>query len=221
MKKTEIWLRNYDAVYSFGMEKGHIDIPSDTPEHRRVKKWWQSQVNRTNIPDYQAEKIDFLMKRFNVVRRTKAEKDWDDWKRNFEILTEYVFSHGHHSVSIKEDKRLHYWVMRQRKAYKEERLSLVKIEKLLAIDFVFAEVHQKKTYTTNKNEETWNKMYSQFKEFVHEHGHGRVPAKYEKNMQLGYWVAKQRAVKKSGRMRPDRSAKLDEVGFAWVVPVGR
>ena len=57
--------------------------------------------------------------------------------------------------------------------------------------------------------------------FREQHGNCNVPAKYEENTALGYWVSNQRRdckkYRKGGKspMTEERIAKLEKVGFAW------
>jgi hypothetical protein len=44
-----------------------------------------------------------------------------------------------------------------------------------------------------------------------------VPNRYKEDPPLGFWVDKQRAVFKKGRMDLERKTKLDELGFEFSV----
>jgi len=47
------------------------------------------------------------------------------------------------------------------------------------------------------------------------HGHCNVPRTYPPNQQLAYWVAKQRASKKKGKLDRKTIRRLNELGFCW------
>ena len=55
--------------------------------------------------------------------------------------------------------------------------------------------------------------------FEASHGHMIVPQKYAADG-LGTWVNNTKAKRKVGKLKPDVIAKLDEIGFVWVVPKG-
>ena len=72
------------------------------------------------------------------------------------------------------------------------------------------------------NEAGWVAMVVKLADFKAEHGHCRVPQKAD--LKLGGWVEKQRAAKKrldAGDSGPwitaERVAKLEAIGFDWVV----
>ena len=60
------------------------------------------------------------------------------------------------------------------------------------------------------------------------HGHCKVPQKHPDEPKLGRWVGSQRTYKKKleashpgQRITKERVAKLDELGFEWVVGQGK
>jgi helicase associated protein len=63
----------------------------------------------------------------------------------------------------------------------------------------------------------WEEGFSYFKEFVHEHGHARVPQRYKTKdgYPLGSWTSRQRHRRKS--MEPDRRQRLEMSGWSWDV----
>ena len=67
--------------------------------------------------------------------------------------------------------------------------------------------------------EKWETKFKEFKEFVQQHGHARVPQSHES---LGSWVnASRKEYKKFVKdqkpcwMTPERVALLEEAGFVW------
>ena len=67
----------------------------------------------------------------------------------------------------------------------------------------------------------WLDRYNELTKFAEEYGHCNVPQSYEKNKQLGYWIARQRYQykrKKDGKkshMTPGRIELLENLGFQW------
>jgi len=57
-------------------------------------------------------------------------------------------------------------------------------------------------------------------EFEAENGHMFVPFHYKEKNGLGRFVSNARQLRKSGKMTQEVIAKLDEVGFVWVIPKG-
>jgi len=57
-------------------------------------------------------------------------------------------------------------------------------------------------------------------EFEAENGHMFVPKACKEKDGLGRFVSNKRHERKNGKLKPDVIAKLDEIGFVWVVPKG-
>ena len=61
----------------------------------------------------------------------------------------------------------------------------------------------------------WHQRYEQLKEYKAVYGHCNVPRSYTENPQLVRWVLKQRRVKKTGELKEDQEALLEQIGFEW------
>ena len=61
----------------------------------------------------------------------------------------------------------------------------------------------------------WDDMFRALEAFRKEHGHCHVPANWEKNIQLGRWVAMQRYRHKIGELQKGYATRLDKIGFIW------
>ena len=78
------------------------------------------------------------------------------------------------------------------------------------------------------NEPRWEVMRARLAAFEAEHGHCRIRAIHLADPQLGTWVSKQRQLKKtldaghpSPQITAERVAKLEALGFEWVVGKGK
>ena len=75
----------------------------------------------------------------------------------------------------------------------------------------------------NKYEAHWEKMFAYAKQYYLEHGHLKVPHKYQTadGYTLGNWVHTQRGVHKGSinrkrpTLNPERIARLEEIGMVW------
>lgn len=61
----------------------------------------------------------------------------------------------------------------------------------------------------------WEKMFRALEAYRKEHGDCRVPTVWEKNVQLGRWVAMQRYRHKIGELSKSHLARLSLIGFVW------
>lgn len=71
----------------------------------------------------------------------------------------------------------------------------------------------------------WMEQFRRLQNFVHQHGHAKVPHIYNKDMSLGYWVSGQRKAManrlegKKSSLTSKRIEALEAVGFWWGLKV--
>jgi hypothetical protein len=149
----------------------------------------------------------------------------DSWDKRFEELKAFQREHGHCRVPGVNDKdsatyKLASWVSKQRQRYKLLQqgkkgfvLTEERIQKLNEIGFEWSVT---KVF--------WDERFKDLKAFEKEHGHWRVPGKYDKNSathQLALWVSKQRQgykllqQGKKGFITEERIQKLNGIGLEW------
>lgn len=67
----------------------------------------------------------------------------------------------------------------------------------------------------------WEERFHELAAFQHEHGHCRVPKRYQRNKRLANWVSKQRQEHRKfcnglkASITSERIAALDQIGFCW------
>ena len=67
----------------------------------------------------------------------------------------------------------------------------------------------------NTAEQSWDEKFNMLLEYEKEHGSLDVP---QAHCFLGAWVAKQRQLKKKGKLLPERERRLVDIGFVWESP---
>jgi len=124
------------------------------------------------------------------------------WEAMFQRLVNYKSQNGTCQVPTRysNDPQLGRWVDKQR--VREHSLSKERKQRLTNLGFVWS------VYQT-----TWEKMLEALKLYKKQHGHCRVPRKYEANQQLGKWVDNQRYMLRQKRLAPERLAQLQSLGF--------
>ena len=129
------------------------------------------------------------------------------WEMRFKELLEYKAKNGHTNVprEWKENKTLGVWVRTQRRQKMCGRLAPERVEKLDSIDFAW----------NAPIPPPWEEMHNELKIFKATFGHCCVPRFYAPNQRLAAWVQTQRRFKKTRRLRADREAALNEMGFIW------
>jgi hypothetical protein len=64
-------------------------------------------------------------------------------------------------------------------------------------------------------EKKWNKMFEALAGYRAEHGGTNVPRKYQKDVDLGRWVQRQRDAQRQNILSDERQEKLNSIGFTW------
>jgi hypothetical protein len=134
------------------------------------------------------------------------------WEERFELIKAYKEEHGHCVVPCRAEYRgfkLGRWVTEQRQRGKSGQLRKDRVAELNGIGFA---------WMAGESPRPWDETFELLKAYKGEHGHCRVPTSTEyRGVKLGSWVATQRAAHKKGNLGEDRVARLDGIGFTWVV----
>eukprot|EP00804_Cyclotella_cryptica_P019454 CCRYP_006630-RC/>CCRYP_006630-RC protein AED:0.24 eAED:0.24 QI:0/0.33/0.25/1/0.33/0.25/4/610/455 len=145
--------------------------------------------------------------------QTESKRD-SHWQSRFNDLVKYKSEFGHCNVRVddKANSKLGYWVQRQRREYKDQRLAEDRIAKLNEIGFVWV------------MRDSWETRYNELVEYTREFGHCNITLRYKPNPELGKWVNHQReAYKKfktegeTSTMTQERIDLLEAIGFVWKV----
>jgi hypothetical protein len=146
---------------------------------------------------------------------------WDlvstDWDTRWEQLVEYKQANGDCNVSLKQSGqhiKLGTWVAKQRYLKKKTQLSDEREEKLNAIGFCWNIV---------SSEVDWDVRFRELLAYFQTHEDFNVPKCYPRNPLLASWVSEQRneydlkCRAEQTSLTPLREAKLDAIGFTWIV----
>ena len=140
-----------------------------------------------------------------------APKQHDSWDDMVARLRSFRKKYGHCNVptDYAKDLQLGRWLAMQRHKTKIGALDPARVKSLDSMGVVWA-----------PSDVAWENMYSALRAFKAKHGHCAVPTKWPKNVRLADWVQRQRIWRKKGKLRADRLAKLDALGFAWEIYTG-
>lgn len=131
----------------------------------------------------------------------------EQWMANYNALKKFCAENGGISSVRRDDILYGNWLTRQRTARRNGKLS-PEHERLLdelGIDWE----------PNNAVERAWNEKFNMLLEYEKEHGTLDVP---QSEGALGTWVAKQRQLKKKGKLPAEREQRLNEIGFIWESP---
>lgn len=95
--------------------------------------------------------------------------------------------------------------------YHKNKLSPERIAKLEEIGFVWRLKEQPYNPRTR-----WDDMYQKLKSYRVWHGDCNVPGRrYQPDPSLGIWVDSQRRKYRQGKLSPEQTEQLNELGFTW------
>jgi len=101
----------------------------------------------------------------------------------------------------------------QREFRRKGIMNSVRIARLDAICFEWVGPESSGLTQQERLDRQWLGMYEQMTQFQREHGHCHVLRKWEGNPRLAEWVQGQRGLKSQGKLRLERLAKLEALGF--------
>jgi hypothetical protein len=199
------WNIGFECLKQYIEEHGHAKIPDDLKyKSFNLSIWVNSQ--KTN---YNKGKLD--IKRIQLLE-TLPQWSWNviesQWNRGFGYLKKYVQEHGHAKIQGNfkyENYNLGAWVNSQK--MKKNKLNLEQIK-------ILEELPQ---WSWNTLEDQWNEGFGYLKKYVSEHGHAKVPSKFEyDDFKLGNWVNAQKANNKNHKLDLDRIKKLESLSqWSW------
>ena len=126
-----------------------------------------------------------------------------NWEDHFQQLQDYARQYGHPYVPAHQKpwNDLYDWTLRQRQA--KALLTAGQVSQLDSMGFDWT--------IPSHRQIQWETRYRELEEFYRQHGHGRVPMRYEANPALGRWVSRQRWLRDT--LSEERRQQLESVGF--------
>jgi Helicase associated domain len=135
---------------------------------------------------------------------------WDprdaSWEGRFQVLAAFKRQSGHCTVprDYPEDPELARWLLKQRSRKAQGTLLPERLERLEALGVVWEPHHA-----------IWEERFQEFAAFMAQEKHGNVLTVYSENPQLATWLESQRQAKKTGRLSPECTRRLESLGVAW------
>jgi hypothetical protein len=193
----EHWHIMHQRLVAYKEENKTANVPSMHPLYRKLGCWVHMQRVAKKRNRLSAERIALL---------GSIDFAWDVWDEMYRRLCAYKEQHDSAEVSkYDQDRALRNWANSQRTIHKKGDLLQKREDLLNKIGFIW-----------DPSDEQWNTMYQRLVAYKDEHNSALVPIKYERDLQLGCWIATQRTAYKNGRLSEQRSKLLDDIEFTWV-----
>ncbi|MBI5544608.1 MAG: helicase associated domain-containing protein [Deltaproteobacteria bacterium] len=143
--------------------------------------------------------------------RTRPLISDDDWQRQFAALGQFKQAHGHCKVPARwRDQELARWVLQQHREFAQGTLRPSRQIALDGLGFAWRA-------DSARQDDLWERRLQQVVAFMRQHGHGRIPtwSPPSTRTSLATWVLRQRRLRRQGTLDPERTRRLDEIGFLW------
>jgi hypothetical protein len=142
-------------------------------------------------------------RKYNEVYESKHHEKWN---RFFMELKDYKEKNGHCNIPTRNGS-LGTWISYQRVLFRSKKLMTDRHEKLVGIGFTFEDAR------FASDHEKWNRCFMELVEYKEMNGHCNIPIT---TGSLGSWIAHQRLLFRSKKLKADRHEKLVEIGFTFV-----
>jgi len=124
----------------------------------------------------------------------------------FVALEKYKEMQGNCNVSrdYADDPRLGAWIIKQRAAVNDSKLTADRRAKLEGIGVIPKPI-----------EAAWEEIFSSLLHYKSRYGDCNVPQHWPEDQRLANWVSNQRQFRRKGTLSKVRVKKLEELGFVW------
>ena len=195
----DTWNEMFSKLVEFTNSYGHPNVLRDWPGNPELSHWVNRQRRLYKTGRLNSEKIN---------RLDKIGFQWDVlenvWEQRFSELLSFKERFGHCNVPDKwqENPKLGNWIGVQRRSYQKGKISQERISGLNEVGFLWSPI-----------DASWEQMFSELLQFKESNGHCDVPKRFEDNLKLGLWAARQRAAIRKGQLNGERLRWLTEIGF--------
>jgi len=200
------WIKMFDLLMVYKEREGHCNVPFFHIEGAKKLGIWlnnQRQQKKRGDLDYF---LEIELENVGIV--------WDDlseeWEKNYCLLIKFQQREGHPNIPgkhVENGMKLGSWLCSQRQQKKKGKLDGSLVKRLENVGVVW-----------NVHSEQWLYNYFLLVKFQQREGHSNVPGNYVVGgMLLGRWLAKQRQLKKKGKLDRGLEKQLENVGIMWNV----
>lgn len=201
------WNNIYELAKQYYRENGNLLIPDKyiTSDGTKLGRWIGTQRHNYREGILSEDKIESLEK-IGMVWKVYNYS----WIEMYDYALQYYNKNGdlliQNDYKTKNKVSLGSWIGKQRKNYRDKKLSDVEIDLLNQIGMVWS-----------LDDYEWNKIYKLASEYYKENGHLVVPKDYKTNegIYLGKWIVKQRKLFGEDVLSDKEISLLNSIGMEW------
>ncbi|MBR1765147.1 MAG: Helicase associated domain protein [Ruminococcus sp.] len=206
----KIWLKRCEMAKAYYDEHGDLRIHKDcVVDGFNLGVWVQLQKQKFKKGELSQERIELL---------NKIGMEWEylsditnarSYEVGFQHLAEFIKEHDPNKIratTVSPDGYpLGNWVMANRAKYKRGELADEYIERFHQLGYPL------------DDDEKWDYLYQEVKEYFEEHGTTTLPDKYygKSGFCLTFWLGKQRRAYAKGELTKEQMRKMDEIGYPF------
>ena len=229
------WLKNYSLAETYFNKNNNLEIPRsfktldgiDYDENGyNLGKWISTQRQIYKSGKLSKERIELLEK---IGMRFENKNNIIGWEEYYKLAKVYFEKNNSLEVIVsfktldgitydEKGYNLGTWISRQRKIYKNGKLSKEKIELLEKIGMRFENKNK------NKNKIGWEEYYKLAKAYFEKNNNLEAPVSFktldginydESGYFLGIWIANQRQESKRGKLSKEQIEQLKKIGMRF------
>ena len=225
------WHVKYLELKSYYDKHGHSNVGQRDKENASLGKWLKTQRSEYRSKKLSQERIDMLM---------SIKIEWDGnkarqkllWMGKYRKLEIFQKQYGHCKVptTTPEYLQLNSWLSKQRLDYHDLKRDgsckgsnghdpQITRKRFQLLEELGVKWENKEASWTK----LWEQRFEELKAYKAKYNTFKIPQGENKYSQLYTWMCRQRQLKKSKdgkKPSVERIAKLDSIGFEWVVPKG-
>ncbi|MDC0613604.1 Helicase associated domain protein [Akkermansiaceae bacterium] len=200
-KKLDRWEEQFKKLLAYKEEHGDCLVTIGWKD-KQLSGWIKVQRQTKQSGKLSADRIK---------RLDELDFVWDplqeSWDAQFKSLVAYKQEHGDCLVKRGwKDNKLARWVLKQRQRKRNGKLGADTIRRLDSLGFSW-----------DPDEDAWEFQFQKLLAYKQKNGNCLVPAKYNVDKVLGAWVGTQRDAQKKGNLDPEKTSRLNDLGFVWDV----
>lgn len=204
------WEQYYHACVKFKLEHGHLNLPTDAvSEDGLAIGMWVRRMRTIREGKARGKLTETQIKRLDEIGFSWEDHPTKRWNEGYIRLVEYKKAKGSMKVPTtyvdETGFALGAWVRRQKN---NPNLDDKKKAKLIELGMDFGK------------QDPWEVRYALARRYYEEHGHLRVPARYNVDgIDLNKWISEQRQIRlgnRKGKMLTlEQVERLNAIGMVW------
>ena len=213
-QKEDPWELRFALAEAYYREHGDLNVPGNySVDGIGLGKWVneQKQSYRGNRPKQPLTETQIKrLESIGIEWRNPNEVTWD---KRYAAVKAYFDGHGDINIPkelvLSDGRKIGSWIIVQRAAKRNGKLTERQIEKLDAVGMVW------------ELPDSWEIGFDHAEMYYREHGNLLLPTAYvcSDGYRLGHWVANQRAnhnhQKKYHSITTEQAARLEQIGMVW------